>query len=406
MPNGGTGNGGGYGGDNGGGMFGRRPPAEVHEERKAGEALDYRLVIKQARAVSLALAFAFLSAILAVIALGPALFWGVAGVVSLTSMIWWMRQEVRLERAAMRGEEIEQGINFLSIASSVAIALLTAFVAWCFWRVAGYMVPEIHMPEWWDGSFWQRALVSVTRLGSLLSLIFSIWYFIHLEIPFGQEAIQRSPMQEQFIWQAIGKILETWGVAAVRRPRPRNPVIVHSNRDNGNDGHDLDTIRTALDERLRLENGGTVVDVLTPEQQEGRELMEFLVLGQYLKGKDGTLMLYSRRDWNGVQLPSGRAMGVSRARKMAGELSKAGILAERETDTGRGLDLAPNLTLANALNHISVEWGTPLPHPQEVQEWARGGDGYQPNPAPPTQPTQQGGGAEDYPLATGDEGQG
>ena len=126
MPDG-RGNGG--GGDGGGFWVGRRPPAEVHEERRAGEALDYRMVIKQARAVSLALAFAFLSAILAVTALGPALFWGVAGVVSLTSMIWWMRQEVRLERAAMRGEEIEQGVNFLSIASSVAIALLTAFVA-------------------------------------------------------------------------------------------------------------------------------------------------------------------------------------------------------------------------------------------------------------------------------------
>jgi len=389
------GNGGGFGGDNGGGMFGRRPPAEVHEERRAGEALDYRLVIKQANAVSWALAFMLLSVILAVVALGPVLFWGMAGVVSLTSTIWWMRQEVRLERAAARGEEIEKGINFLSIASSVAIALLTAFVAWCFWRVAGYMVPEVHMPEWWGGSFWQRALTSIVRLASLIWLIRSIWYFIHLEIPFGQEAIQRSPLQEQFIWQAIGKILETWGVAAVRRPRPRDPILLRENRPSGGNGRpggpDLETIRGALEERLRLENGGMDLEDLTPGQQEGRELMEFLTLGQYLVGADGTLMLYSRRDWNGVQLPSGRVMGVSRARKMAGMLKEAGILVERETSTGKSLNLAPNLRLPDALSHISVEWETPLPHPQELQEWAGRGGGYQPNPTQPTQPKPEGG---------------
>ena len=114
--------------------------------------------------------------------------------------------------------------------------------------------------------------------------------------------------------------------------------------------------------------------------RDALDMIEFLVRGQRWADGDGPIK-YSRRAWDGLQLSSGTVVTEHRARSWAAELREMGILE----DAGSGLDLAPGLSLGDALDHISIELDV-SPHPTEPREWAGGGTVPTPSHAhPPSQ---------------------
>ena len=334
-------------------------PAEIDEKRTAGIRLDYKLVVLQANAVGFAAALVLAGLLWIVFAFGPLVFWIVTAIVGVTTLIWWLRQEARIVWLLDEGKISGEDTTSVNVGQGIIITLFCGFVAWCFWRVLDYVNPRA-----WIDLTWQEIGMRVAALISLEIVTFAIVRFALLFIAFGQEMIQRSPMQEQFMWHAISDIARAWGLARVRQPRRPHPPIYHrgrqTNGDNGTGGN------------------GRVVEVeaeyeeeLTVEQAEGHELIQFLVLGQLLSDGDEPI-LYSRRKWNGIRLPSGRVMGVSRARAWAGLLSEMGILETRTTNTGEALSIASGYTLSSAVEQVAMCYDILPPHPREWEGWARG----------------------------------
>jgi len=331
-------------------------PAEIDVKKTVGIRADYKLVMLQANAVGIGASF-ILSGLVAVIFMfGPLMFWIVAGIVGVTTLIWWMRQENRIVYLLDEGKISGEDTTSVNVGQGIIITLFCGFIAWCFWRVLSYVNPRV-----WVDLTWQEMGIRIAALASLNFVVFAVFRFLILFVAFGQDAIQRSPMQQQFIWEAIGKIFQAWGLSRVRRPRRPHPPIYHRGKQVNGDG-----------------GNGRVVEVeaeyeeeLTVEQEEGLELIQFLVLGQLLKNDKGEPILYSRRQWNGVELPNGRTMGVSRARAWAGLLSEMGILEKRTTGTGEALNISRAYTLSSAVEQIAASYDILPPHPREWEGWVR-----------------------------------
>lgn len=338
-----------------------RTPAEVSEKRTAGVGLDYRLVVLQANAVG-AGASLLIGALMGVVfAFGGEVFWIVASVVGVTTLIYWLRRETAIERELYAGEIAEGDANAVNLWSGIVVTLFCGFVAWCTWRVLSYINPRTWYAE--GGALdWRLVGTRVAALVFLELVVFAFFRFVFLFVAFGQEMIQRSPMQEQFIWQAAGEVLKAWGLSRVRQPRRPHPPIMRVNgKEVGGNGRG---------EPIEQE---PTWEEFTPEQEEGLELMQFLVLGQMLTTGDDQPILYSRRQWNGIRLPSGRVMGVSRARAWAESLTEWGILQVRPTASGEALNIARDLSLDGALKAIAQSYDVPLPTLEERERWARGG---------------------------------
>jgi len=349
-------------------------PAKIEEKRTGGIKADYRLVVLQANAVGFGASLVLSGLIAAVFAFGPLVFWIVTGIVGATTLIWWLRQEGRIVYLLDEGKISNDDTTSINVGQGIIVTLFSGFVAWCFWRVLDYVNPRA-----WTELGWREMVIRGGALVSLELVVFAVFRFVFLFVAFGQEMVQRSPMQEQFIWQALGEILKAWGMSHVRRAgRGRRPIYqsgrpITSNGGNGGNG-------AAREPEPEPE------EELSPEQEDGLELMQFLVLGQSLANGDGTPILYSRRQWNGIRLPSGRVMGVSRARAWAKLLSEAGILEVQPTATGEGLNIARGLTLDDALNRLAVAYDVRPPHSGEREAWVRGvGVPAQPIPTHPTQ---------------------
>lgn len=344
-------------------------PAEIDVKKTVGIGVDYRLPMLQANAVGFSASLVLSGLIASVFAFGPLVFFIVSVIVGTTTLIWWLRQEGRIVTSLNEGKISGDDVTSVDVGQGIVVTLFWGFVAWSIWRVLDYVNPRT-----WMELGWQEMIVRALALISLNLVVFAVVRFVFLFVAFGQAAIQRSPMQEQFIWSAAGKIFEAWGLARVRnRPRGRRPIVQSGRPIKNGNGGGAEQIEPETEENL------------SPEQQDGLELMQFLVLGQKLANDDGTPILYSRRRWNGIRLPAGRVMGVSRARAWAKLLSEAGILEVQATATGEGLNLAKHLSLPNALERIAVIYGIRPPHPEEREEWVRGvGVPIQPRPAHPT----------------------
>ena len=346
-------------------------PAEIDVKKTVGIQADYKLVVLQANAVGAGASLVLSGLIAAVFAFGPLVFWIVAGIVGVTTLIWWLRQEGRIVYLLDEGKISNDDTTSVNVGQGIIVTIFCGFVAWCFWRVLDYVNPRA-----WTELGWQERGVRIAALASLELVVFAVFRFVCLFVAFGQAMVQRSPMQEQFIWQALGEILKAWGMSHVRRAsRGRRPIYQSGRPITSNGGNGA-----------VKESEPEPAEDLSPEQEDGLELMQFLVLGQSLANDDDTPILYSRRQWNGIRLPSGRMMGVSRARAWAKLLSEAGILEVQPTPTGEGLNIARGLTLDDALNRLAVAYDVRPPHSGEREAWVRGvGVPTQPIPTRPTQ---------------------
>lgn len=334
-------------------------PAEIDVKKTVGIRADYKLVMLQANAVGIGASFILSGIVAAIFAFGPLVFWIIAGIVGITTLIWWMRQESRIVYLLDEGKISGEDTTSVNVGQGIIVTLFCGFVAWCFWRVLNYVNPRT-----WTDLTWQDMAIRIAALASLNFVVFAVFRFLILFVAFGQDAIQRSPMQQQFIWQAAGKILETWGLTRIRRPRGRRPLIQTGRpiKSNGNGGGGNGRVEVETD----------FEDELSAEQEEGLELIQFLVLGQLLKNDKGETILYSRRQWDGIRLPTGRTVGVSYARRLGDTLQEVGVLEERSTSTGKGLNIARDYTLHSAIEQIAVEYDIEPPHPREWESWAKG----------------------------------
>ena len=197
-------------------------PAEIDEKRTAGIRLDYKLVVLQANAVGFAAALVLAGLLWSVFAFGALVFWIVAGIVGATTFIWWLRQEGRIVWLLDEGKINNDDVTSVNVGQGIIVTIFCGFVAWCIWRVLSYVNPRA-----WTDLTWQEMGVRVAALASLEIVTFATVRFAFLFVAFGQEMVQRSPMQEQFIWSALGDILKAWGLSRVRRPRRPHPPIYH-----------------------------------------------------------------------------------------------------------------------------------------------------------------------------------
>jgi len=319
--------------------------------------------VLQANAVGFSAALVLAGLLWIVFAFGPRVFEIGTGIVGFGAFIWWLRQESRIVRLLDEGKISGEDVTSVNVGQGVIVALWCGFVGWCFWRVLSYINPRA-----WVDLTWQEIGIRLGALASLEVLTFAVFRFVFLFVAFGQEAIQRSPMQEQFIWAALGKILEKWGLIRITRPAGKRP-LVNSGRPvkhNGG-GNGRGPVNTGAEAEIEAE----YEDELTATQMDGLELIQFLVLGQLLKNDKGETILYSRRQWNGIRLPSGRKVGVSCARGLGDRLQEMGILQEQSTNTGKGLNIARDYTLNEAIKEIAVSYDVQPPHPREWEGWAR-----------------------------------
>jgi len=351
----------------------RKAPAEVEEKRTAGKRLDVDVPISQARWSALAWVSLVASFLTCIKAMGPVIFWCVVFIVGLANFIWFMVQ-------ANKWTDVDDNGNEYSTLTPQVIftgALKTLFfglVAWSAWRVSTFLTPELGLSDGVANTIAWIMATKVPAVVSLLWVVFSVFFLLHIEPAFIQELLQRSPFQEQFIWSAVGAIIEHWG----KKPRPRaRHVLVHSNG------------RTVSETTGRdvAEAEGWLQDVMESYgDADTWDMMEFLVRGQRWVDGDGSPIRYSRRKWDGLMLSSGTQVTKTQARKWAEELKKAGILE----DTGSGLDLARGLSLMDALEHISIGADVPLPHSDDLREWAGEAPAPRPTQAHPTHPGEEG----------------
>jgi len=439
---------------NGGGGFSykreidRTTPSEVGEHREAGPVLDVQVPKAQAHAVSMAAARLVAAFVLCIAAMGATAFFGVAFVIGVTTFIWYLVQARKWVDVDAEGNEINC-LDLGAIVRGIFLTAFSAFLAWCLWRVVTFVAPPVVVTPGgmagareivtllmkigvivvsmltvlevafargrglkfslaalgigvilglvliyaaFDTRNWStvQALLKYARGGmallGLLFLVYGLFSFVHLEVAFGQEMIYRSPFMEQHLFEQGFAWFFGW---KKRRPeQPRDPTLVYHGTppNNGGDGRGkAQEIETALRGILEPETA------LTPEQQEGRDMMAFLVMGQVMRGKDGKPALYSRRDWSNEVLPTGTVISGEQARRWGTTLSKVGILE----DGPQGLDIARHMTLWDAINRISIARNVAPPHPTEWAEWVSNPP-QSPTQPPPTQPTQQGGGAEGF----------
>jgi hypothetical protein len=279
-----------------------RTPAEITEERKAGVALDVRVPVLQARWAAFALACVIASSLAAIVALGPVAFWVAAFIVSASAFLW----------ALLLASTWEDGITLLDIGGAFALALLAGFAAWCLAQVATFVGFDLSgFPLW---------VRKASAVASLVALVFSLAFYVHVEVAFAQElALFRSP----FVEKAIGEILTHHG-KRWRPPRPQ-PILVHSNQSRPPEARD--------------------VAILEPPAVTGEmaELEAFIVLA----AEQGTL---SRRALSGMLLPNGERLTEGACRRCVDYLEAAGLVEKARGQEAQWVEGASPMV---ALAHIS-----------------------------------------------------
>lgn len=170
------------------GEIGPRTPVELRETRQAGISLDVKVPRAQAFWMALPLTVAVIHTVLVPVLMGPRVFWFAAGLAAFAAFVWGLYNEIRWYNV-------------------LAWPLLVGLLATCWWAFLadnGLALPE---------SAW-------LALASLASLVFWWTLTAALWLAFVQELAQRSPFQEQSLWETMGKIL----LLLVERPKPRERV--------------------------------------------------------------------------------------------------------------------------------------------------------------------------------------
>jgi len=275
---------------------GERQQIQVDEKRTAGRTLDVGVPVAQARWVSVALTALVASCLWLIVAWGPTVFAIVVFIFGTTTFIWFLIQASRWE----------SGVTVLEIFNGVLLTLCCAGIGWSLWKLTSQLVPTMTLPDWLA---W---LPLMSRWMSLLSVVFSLAFFLHLELAFVQELAQRSPFQEKAIWN----VAEWW----FKRPRNdhREPIIVRDTSSNGN--RPEPPLSTRIAQIEADENAAT------PEAHKAADLAEFIVIGSKERG-------FSRRAWRGVELSSGTVVTENQARAWTGLLKDAGLAVMRRNET-------------------------------------------------------------------------
>ena len=166
----------------------RKAPAEVEEKRTAGKRLDVDVPISQARWSALAWVFLVASFLACIKTLGAVIFWGAVFIVGLANFIWFMVQASKWMDIDDDGNE-HNALTPTVIFTGTLKTLFFGLVAWSLWRVSTFLTPELGLPDSiTDTVAWIMA-TKIPAILSLLSLIFSVFFLLHIEPAFIQELL-------------------------------------------------------------------------------------------------------------------------------------------------------------------------------------------------------------------------
>ncbi|MFH1635832.1 MAG: hypothetical protein ABIG63_17710 [Chloroflexota bacterium] len=207
-------------GQNSGDRFGRIPTTQIIEKREENVQSAVKNPIAQARHLALGWAGLVLSIILALLSLGPVVFWLATFVVSAATFLWFLLQAARTEYVNEKGSHI--GVTPSEALAGFLVSALVGFIAWSLWQVLASVAVDIVLPHWLAS--W---LPNLTALASLIGMIFSLAYIVHLEPAFLQELLYRSPAIEQSLGNLISQTEAPWHVGRIQKPtRPLPPQTV------------------------------------------------------------------------------------------------------------------------------------------------------------------------------------
>jgi len=195
-----------------GGVFGRIPTTQIIEKRTDSTRSAVKDPVAQARHLALGWATLVLSIILAILSFGQAIFWLAAFVVGVSTFLWFLLQAARTEYI-IEGKGTRVGIAPSEALAGFLVSALVGGVAWSLWMVVSTVAIDIPLPDW--AATW---LPNLAALGSLLGVVFSAAYIIHLEPAFLQELMYRSPAIEQGLGNLISQTDPPWHAGRIQKP--------------------------------------------------------------------------------------------------------------------------------------------------------------------------------------------
>lgn len=183
-----------------GGEFGARTPVETRSREIVSKETQVKIPRAQAFWVALSLSVAVLVSAISPIMLGERIFYIATGTMALAAFLW----SVQFEKDWM---------------DRISLPFLVGLVAWCLWKfsdVAGWRVPEAWQP--------------IPALLSLASLVFWWMFTGALWLTFVQRLGIPQLHQQQYIWRAVGNVLE-WALKRdPPRPNSNRPLMNKSRR--------------------------------------------------------------------------------------------------------------------------------------------------------------------------------
>ena len=325
----------------------------VIEHRRAGLILDWWVPVLQAASVGVSLLWVAVSLSLIVLSYGAGILWFSFAVGSLGTYLWHLLKAVSPEATTDLVRE--------SFRSFSQVAFLGVFF-YSVWKVAGMV--GVSLPP---------AIAAMFRVAAPLSLVLSSSISALLLTRFVQESLLASP----YIEQSVAGILEELGIFWGKKPRPEPAVRqvygVDPTRARGDSASERDRKLEAepKEERGAGQAANGLLDRLAEQSQATQyDLVEWLVLGNLLP------VGYSRRKWAGKQLSSGTVLTERMVRQWAASLIEARLLV----DSGAGLVLTREVSIAEATQHISVGRGLPPPSSERIAGWLENA-GIPPHPA-------------------------
>jgi hypothetical protein len=295
-----------------GGEYGARTPVELRETREHNRETEIGIPLEQALIIGACWGYTLvISPVIAIIAAGNAAFWLITGIWMFTTFWWylWRSGNLVTEDRNPIVEEYEEGVcnslMWLEIVTGCAMSAMAGGIAFCFHKVLAMIE---FSPPWWLRFITEGG----GRLIGIAQLPMSIVMSVFVLLAFGQELAQRSPFQEQFIWKALGAILENFGGKAITH-RWHGPVIVRERNGKATPGVQV----------VQRNNE------MTPEQRQAAMMREFIERGAEIG--------FSRRLWvgkSGRDLAAlGRKLSDSEYRYLVGILKEAKLMEADNSGT-------------------------------------------------------------------------
>jgi len=158
--------------------FSSKTPTETRATKEISQTTEVKIPRSQAFWVALPVAVAFIVTVVAPVAMGDRVFYGVAGLAALAAFLWSVQFEVKWQ-------------------DRVTLPLLVGFVGWCFRRFAEWQ-------RWGVPDAWQPAAALV----ALGSVVFWWLFSLALWLTFVQRLGLPMFHQQFFLWKAVNTILE------------------------------------------------------------------------------------------------------------------------------------------------------------------------------------------------------